>query len=176
MPESCVNEISVHFQTELHKKYFRKHLSVIPNHYEDLDSSRLLLVFFSLSALSTLDKEFDQFIADKREYIIDWIYSLQVLPNENELKFSNIFGGFRGTDSHTKSEKTRIVEIFLSKGRVPSHDFDAAHVSMTQVALLSLIILKDDFKRLNRKAVLDTITQLQNTDGRYFKYFKVLSL
>lgn len=38
---------------------------------------------------------------------------------------------------------------------------------MTYTALICLIILGDDLSRVNKKAIIESIAQLQQKDGRY---------
>ena len=52
-----------------------------------LNSSRISVAYFSISGLDLLDSLGD--IEDEREKIIDWIYSLQVQPNESGLALFN---------------------------------------------------------------------------------------
>lgn len=44
--------------------------------------------------------------------------------------------------------------------------YDSAHLSQTYVALCSLLILRDDLSRVDRKAVLEGVRQCQLSDGR----------
>jgi geranylgeranyl transferase type-1 subunit beta len=45
--------------------------------------------------------------------------------------------------------------------------YDQGHIAMTYVALNMLLILGDDFKRLNRSAILTALKYLQQPDGRF---------
>ena len=45
--------------------------------------------------------------------------------------------------------------------------FDAAHIAMTYTALCTLLILGDDFSRIDRDAIVNGLTYLQKDDGRY---------
>ncbi|KAF1743998.1 hypothetical protein MXB_5094 [Myxobolus squamalis] len=113
------------FNFELHKNYFQNHLSTLISQYEELDSSRIMVLFFSLCSLEICYGEnFDDFIAKNRNQIIDWIYS-------------------------------------------PVNQLDIAHVTCTHVAILSLIILKDDLRNLDRFSILKTLSCLQLPDGSF---------
>ena len=43
---------------------------------------------------------------------------------------------------------------------------DPPHLIMTYTALLSLAILRDDFKRLNRKGLIGLLRKTQTSEGR----------
>lgn len=65
------------FDKEKLIKFFMRSLYVIPAHYQGQDPNRLTLLYFTISGLDILGA------LDKIENparIIDWIYSLQVLP------------------------------------------------------------------------------------------------
>lgn len=58
-------------------KFFMRSLFVIPSQYQGQDPNRLTLLYFAVSGLDVLgalDK------IENKSRIIDWIYSLQVLP------------------------------------------------------------------------------------------------
>ena len=75
--------------------------------------------------------------ADFRRRLIEWIYALQI-PS-----------GFRAS--------------LALDGLGKAVDF--AHVTMTQTALCSLVILGDDLSRVNREGILASITELQTEHG-----------
>jgi len=49
--------------------------------------------------------------------------------------------------------------------------YDASNLAMTYTALICLIILGDDLSRVNKKAIIESIAQLQQEDGRYIIKF-----
>lgn len=49
-----------------------------------------------------------------------------------------------------------------------SYRYDTSHIAMTYTALASLLILGDDFHRVNRAAVLAGIRRLQLPDGSFY--------
>lgn len=62
-------------------KFFMRSLFVIPHQYQSQDPNRLTLLYFTISGLDilgALDK------VENKERIIDWIYSLQVLPSASQ--------------------------------------------------------------------------------------------
>ena len=49
-----------------------------------------------------------------------------------------------------------------------THTYDTSHIAMTYTALACLLILEDDLRRVNRKAVLAGIRRLQLPDGSFY--------
>lgn len=62
-------------------KFFMRSLFVIPNHYQSQDPNRLTLLYFTISGLDILGA-LDR--VENKERIIDWVYSLQVLPSASD--------------------------------------------------------------------------------------------
>ncbi|RXN28610.1 geranylgeranyl transferase type-1 subunit beta [Labeo rohita] len=116
---------------------------------------RLTIVFFSLSGLDVLDA-LD--VVDKPS-LIEWIYSLQVLPTEDKSNLRRC--GFRGS-SHIG------VPYNTSKGPGSPHPYDSGHVAMTYTGLACLIILGDDLSRVNKDACLAGLRALQLEDGSFY--------
>ena len=71
------------FHRDKHVQYFAYHLRSLPAPYSSLDTSRLTVLYFCLSALDVLGALDAILSPDKRHTIINWIYSLQVLPNHD---------------------------------------------------------------------------------------------
>lgn len=62
-------------------KFFLRTLYIIPSKYQSQDPNRLTLLYFTISGLDilgALDK------VENKARIIDWIYSLQVLPSVDQ--------------------------------------------------------------------------------------------
>ncbi|KAF6126359.1 protein geranylgeranyltransferase type I subunit beta [Phyllostomus discolor] len=73
------------FLRDRHVRFFQRCLQVLPERYSSLETSRLTIAFFALSGLDMLDS----LDVVNKEDIIEWIYSLQVLPTEDSDK--NLF-------------------------------------------------------------------------------------
>lgn len=58
--------------------YFLYHLRMLPTAYDGLDTNRMTALYFCLSALDLLSAL--GHLEQPKEHIIEWIYSLQVLP------------------------------------------------------------------------------------------------
>ncbi|CAM9419958.1 geranylgeranyl transferase type-1 subunit beta [Lampetra fluviatilis] len=144
---------SPHFSRERHVRFFSRCLQVLPERYAALETSRLTVAFFALSGLDVLNALGQ---VDK-ERIIEWIYSLQVLPNENN---SNLHCcGFRGS---SQLGTTRLSQV---TGEI--HPYDSAHIAMTYTGLACLVILGDDLSRVDKRACLAGLRALQLLDGSF---------
>ncbi|XP_020635693.3 geranylgeranyl transferase type-1 subunit beta isoform X2 [Pogona vitticeps] len=67
------------FLKERHVRFFQRCLQILPERYSSLETSRLTVAFFALSGLDMLDS----LDVVNKDDIIEWIYSLQVLPTED---------------------------------------------------------------------------------------------
>eukprot|EP00058_Branchiostoma_floridae_P024457 XP_002609947.1 hypothetical protein BRAFLDRAFT_124378 [Branchiostoma floridae] len=86
----CNSGTQSEFAKEKHVKFFKRCLQVLPSRYCSLDTTRLTVAFFALSGLDLLGA----LETINKQEIIDWIYSLQVLPDkddeeggENDMRF-----------------------------------------------------------------------------------------
>uniref|UniRef100_A0A671R207 Geranylgeranyl transferase type-1 subunit beta n=1 Tax=Sinocyclocheilus anshuiensis TaxID=1608454 RepID=A0A671R207_9TELE len=143
------------FLRERHVRFFQRCLHVLPERYAPYETSRLTIVFFALSGLDVLDA-LD--VVDKPG-LIEWIYSLQVLPTDDKSNLSRC--GFRGS-SHIG------VPYSSSKGPGAPHTYDSGHVAMTYTGLACLVILGDDLSRVDKEACLAGLRALQLQDGSFY--------
>ncbi|XP_052221775.1 geranylgeranyl transferase type-1 subunit beta-like [Dreissena polymorpha] len=142
------------FLRDKHVKFFLRCLQVLPGRYSSLDTSRMTIAFFALSGLDMLNAL--DVIEKDRQSIIDWIYSLQVLPD----KEGNGLCGFRGSSTLGHA-------FDVQKASEKCIPYDGSHIAMTYTALASLLILGDDLGRVDRTAVLSSLRTLQLKDGSY---------
>lgn len=121
------------------------------------DTSRMAVLYFALSGLDLLDglSELDN---KERQHIINWIYSLQILPeNDKDLQAC---AGFRGGSS---------LAACREKGSSDAMSWlDCGHITMTYTALASLVIMGDDLSLVDRPAVMAHVAALQCPDGSFF--------
>lgn len=115
----------------------------------------MTVAYFAVSGLdllNALDK-----IEDANS-IVEWIYSLQVLPDS---KGSNTHRcGFRGSQANGCCSGD-------GNFACTTHKFDSGHIAMTYTALLTLVILGDDLSRVNKVAVLGGLKALQKRTGSF---------
>ncbi|GLD54084.1 geranylgeranyl transferase type-1 subunit beta [Lates japonicus] len=69
----------IDFLRDRHVRFFQRTLQVLPERYASLETTRLTIIFFALSGLDVLDA----LDVIDRNVMIEWIYSLQVLPTED---------------------------------------------------------------------------------------------
>ncbi|XP_010774448.1 geranylgeranyl transferase type-1 subunit beta [Notothenia coriiceps] len=144
----------IDFLRDRHVRFFQRTLQVLPERYASLETTRLTIIFFALSGLDVLDA----LDVIDRKTMIEWIYSLQVLPTEDEANISRC--GFRGS-SH-------IGIPYSTKGPGVLHPYDSGHVAMTYTGLCSLVILGDDLSRVDKQACLAGLRALQLEDGSFY--------
>ncbi|KAM4819493.1 geranylgeranyl transferase type-1 subunit beta isoform 3-T3 [Thomomys bottae] len=128
--------------------------------------------------------------------IIEWIYSLQVLPTEDRSNLNRC--GFRGSShlgipfnpskvsSHPgipfnpskvssrpgipfNPSKVGSHHIPFNPSKSPgtAHPYDSGHIAMTYTGLSCLVILGDDLSRVNKEACLAGLRALQLEDGSF---------
>merc|ERR1719322_1645908 len=92
-------QCSIQLVKSKHVKYLMRMLKVLPESLATYETTRMTLVYFTISALDVLG-ELDNVISEKEKAsIIDWIYRLQVRrineEDENDPK-EQCCNGFRG--------------------------------------------------------------------------------
>lgn len=71
------------FERKKHIQFFLYHLRSLPGPYGSLDTSRMTILYFAVSGLDVLGA-IDMLPAEKKAAIVNWIYSLQILPDPND--------------------------------------------------------------------------------------------
>jgi len=99
----------------------------------------MTLAYFCLGALDILNLISTKLTEEERKEYIDWIYDQQVDEEHG--------GGFCSSPYLPRS---------IAK----------SNLAMTYTAILNLAILRDDFSRLDKAAILSHIRSLQQADGR----------
>ncbi|XP_068944285.1 geranylgeranyl transferase type-1 subunit beta isoform X3 [Petaurus breviceps papuanus] len=121
---------------------------------KSVQDSRLTIAFFALSGLDMLDS----LDVVNKDDIIEWIYSLQVLPTEDRSNLNRC--GFRGSSYLG-------IPFNPSKDLGIAHPYDSGHIAMTYTGLSCLVILGDDLSRVNKEACLAGLRALQLEDGSF---------
>ncbi|EGD72280.1 hypothetical protein PTSG_00301 [Salpingoeca rosetta] len=147
-------EMQGEFGWQRHATSFLMFFKALPSAFLHLDTQRLMLTHFAVSGLDILDRLGD--IEAKKQGIIDWIYSLQVLPSD---EYSRGYCGFRGSPSNGR--------VLGPNGAPPANDEDCAHLTMTFCALCSLSILGDSLDRVERAAIVSSLKHYQKEDGSF---------
>lgn len=178
------------FDRERHIRYFAHSLKSLPSAYAHLDTNRLTLVHFavhSLDLMGVLDDDATlQKVGIDKEGIVEWIYSLQILPsaaeddegsNKSNSKWNN-HGGFKGgtflggpgaqyRDDGAEEGMKRQYECLPYHG----FEYDHGHVAMTYTALCTLVALGDDLSRFDKRSAIKSLKSLQRDDGRCVDYW-----
>ena len=169
--------------------YFLYHLRVLPDVYSSLDTNRITVCYFCLSALDLMDALED---VKHHEEIIEWIYSLQCLPQMSPASNNSrsdvgesvpVTWGYVGdvclpcATEHASCQHCGFLgSAFLggqrfdeNKKAIPLEAKGAVHghVAMTYTALACLVILGDDLSRVAREPILASLSSLQQEDGRF---------
>lgn len=160
------------FHRDAHTRYFKSMLlNVLPSAYQEVDSSRMTVLYFSLVGLDILGVVDE---LDCKESIIEFIYSLQIDPTAAaggsvDIGRSGFIGGsFLNTHlcaacspvstSQYCSPTTDSIADRISRMNITEScelaDFHQGHLAMTYTSLVSLITLGDDLRRVNRVAII----------------------
>lgn len=169
------------FDRQRHIKYFAKHLQVLPQPYTTLDTNRLTLVHFAVHALDMLhvwdnnELMIEYNILDK-QYIIDWIYALQVNEPKQYAGFKGgtFLGGSFGLfccscdNNNNHEHHHQQQQQYDAKVVGPPLEYNHGHIAMTYTALCTLTMLGDDLSRLNKTYILQSLKTLQrDIDGSF---------
>ena len=119
-----------------HIKYFQRCLQCLPSRYAGYDQQRVNILFFVLSGLESLDAV-DKLDPNIKSQIIDWLY--ESVMNESK-------SGFLPSTSLNKLMKD-------------------SHITMTYCALICLLILDDDLKRLKPHRIIAALGDFQSETG-----------
>ncbi|KAN0062761.1 geranylgeranyl transferase type-1 subunit beta [Thecaphora frezii] len=153
-------------QRRKHVAFYLRHLSMLPQPYTSADGQRMTLAYFALSSLDLLGAVEEKLKPEERSEYVDWIYEQQC-PAE-------LGGGFRGGPS-IGSAVASLATLRVSQLPTETHreetsgssQLGGGNLAMTYTALLSLAILRDNFQRLDRAALLHHLRSCQQPDGSF---------
>lgn len=114
----------------------------------------MTVLFFCLSSLDIMDA-LDKIPKDRKAEIVDWIYGQQVTPLAAKDDLGSHCGFIGGSFTGVKHQEH------------DASDFYTANIAMTYTALASLAILGDDLSKVNRKAIVQGLKHLQQSDGSF---------
>jgi len=146
------------FEKHRHIKYFERCFKMLPYYYTSADTNRMTFLFFCLSGLDLLGALDEVITPDIKEKTIEWIYAQQIHPDP---KIGNIGQcGFRGAPFLGHKFEPNATETI-------HEPYDASNLAMTYTALICLIILGDDLSLVDKKAIIESISKLQQEDGSF---------
>ncbi|EFC45377.1 predicted protein [Naegleria gruberi] len=149
-------------EVDKHVKYFMGHCSVLPHFYGSQDTNRMTILYFIISGLDVLGKVDLALNDERKKEIIEWVYSNQIGPDQNESNLEKC--GFRGGNfiGLPIGCYECCHEHPLSENQIR---YDVGHIAMTYTALAILRILGDDFSRVNKKSIIGALKYLQDKNG-----------
>ncbi|EFN83962.1 geranylgeranyl transferase type-1 subunit beta [Harpegnathos saltator] len=128
---------------KMHVKYFQRLLQIMPSDLVEFDSTRLMIAYFAFSGLDLLNS-LDEISEEVKLQAIDWIYGLQV-------QGAGVRSGFQASTTVPKEVG----------------EFQYGHLAMTYTGLVTLLILGDDLKRVDRDSIIEGLRACQNADGSF---------
>ena len=145
-PVTASSSSSLNVATQV-RYWLRCLKTFLPNAYTEQEASRIPLAFFTLSALDVLNSLDAHTTPAERAEWANFLYSCQ----HPEGGF-RAFTGSKYGDRPTTPENSR---------------WDAANIAGTYFAIVSLVILGDDLKRIHRRKTLEWLGRLQHPDGSF---------
>eukprot|EP01126_Amoeba_proteus_P065531 TRINITY_DN9335_c0_g2_i1.p1 TRINITY_DN9335_c0_g2~~TRINITY_DN9335_c0_g2_i1.p1 ORF type:complete len:365 (-),score=67.55 TRINITY_DN9335_c0_g2_i1:80-1174(-) len=146
-------ELAQDIHWKKHKNFLHYCLTLLPHPYQSQDSNRITLAFFVIGALDLID------CTEKinKTEIIDWVYSLQILPSRINPSNNVQNCGWRGSPFFVQPP---IDEL-------GPHPLDKSHVAMTYVALGLLLMMGDDLSRVEKASIAASLKFIQQPDGSF---------
>eukprot|EP00727_Mastigamoeba_balamuthi_P011131 m51a1_g6640 putative geranylgeranyl transferase type-1 subunit beta-like (371) ;mRNA; r:108712-110028 len=129
-------------------RFLKRCVQGLPAPYASQDNNHLSLLYFVVSTLDLLGERLPE---PDAKSLIEYVYSLQMVPNEDGS--NEALCGFLGTPAGADCTGLSL--------------FEGSSTAMTYVALCILRILGDDFGRVNRSAIVAALRRLQRPDGRH---------
>ncbi len=121
-----------------HEKFLARLMDILPcDRFASLETTRMTLLFFTVSGLDVLGSLESAITEQRKEEIINWIYSLQVSDG------------------------------FVGSPFIPNENVLCSHIAMTYTALATLTILGDDLSRVDREGIHRGLRKLQTPDGSF---------
>ncbi|KAI1728502.1 prenyltransferase and squalene oxidase repeat domain-containing protein [Ditylenchus destructor] len=145
------------FLVKKHLRLISRCLGVLPSAYVGFYNSRPTLLFFLLSSLDVLDRLDTALTEESKQDIIKFLYDLQIESNSGlPLDVS----GFCGSLCHIENSKSE-------QSTDPDSYYDCAHIAQTYTALCCLLVLGDDLKQVDSRAILSGVSRCQKDDGSF---------
>mmetsp|Transcript_10837 Transcript_10837/g.13713 ORF Transcript_10837/g.13713 Transcript_10837/m.13713 type:complete len:428 (+) Transcript_10837:17-1300(+) len=180
------------FTRQKHIQYFVHCLKRLPAQYCHLDTNRLTLLHFAVHSLDILgffdnDSNLEYYGVNK-QYIIDWIYSLQTYHSKNralrieksrnrndvennESSDSQYHGhgcgGFKGGTFLGFTQNINMTESESFHQYEGFKHYDQGHIAMTYTALCTLIALGDNLEKVDKPSIIQALKTLQLQDGSF---------
>ncbi|KAF5335025.1 hypothetical protein D9758_016190 [Tetrapyrgos nigripes] len=146
-----------------HAGHVKRCLTGLPDSQVDLDSSRLAIIFYCIGTLDLLGLVPDKVSEADMEMWREWIWEQYV---------SGPYGaGFRPSPFMNTNSSANEASALQ-----PSSPYDTPHLITTYTAILTLAILRDDFKRLDRQGLRRLVGSCQRVGERGDGSFSTIPL
>ncbi|KAM6494271.1 Terpenoid cyclases/protein prenyltransferase alpha-alpha toroid [Amanita muscaria] len=132
-----------------HAAHCRRCLTGLPAVSTDLDASRLVIAFYCIGSLDLLGRLYDKISDAEREAWREWIWDQYTL------------GGVHGSGFRPSPY------MKVENPSEHSVQYDASHMIMTYAAIITLAVLRDDFERLDRPSLIQSLRSCQREDGSF---------
>ncbi|KAJ1949099.1 Geranylgeranyl transferase type-1 subunit beta [Linderina macrospora] len=136
---------------DLHIRYFKRCLEMLPAAMQSLDATRMTLVQLCLVGLAVFDAIDEALTGDDKHRMIEWIYAQQVPANANNSNTQ--YRGFRGGS------------LFGPHGQIKYAPANCGNLAATYSALCALVLLGDSLERVDKPAIIGAMRQLQQESG-----------
>ncbi|KAI0076738.1 terpenoid cyclases/Protein prenyltransferase [Panus rudis PR-1116 ss-1] len=138
-----------------HAAHCTRTLVGLPFSYATVDASRVAIGFYCFGTLDLLGLLDSKTRESEREGWREWLWDQQT---------SGKYGsGFRPSSYMTPENRQDIVTEKY-------HEYDMPHLIMTYTAILSLAILRDEMKQLDRQGIIKFIGSCQREDGSFTSF------
>lgn len=114
---------------------------------------RVTIAFFAVSGLDVLDS-LHLLSESFRTDIVNWIYSLQVVPGPG----ARPCGGIQGSST---------LNVLNPPECCGLEAYRWGHLAITYTGIAVLVALGDDLSRLDRRAIIDGVAAVQRPDGSF---------
>lgn len=162
----------------MHVQMFSNFLGVFPVHYQELDPNRMALLYFVVGALDLLGN----LSLVNKEAVIDWIYAQQVTSRISGQDCNLFFELYPSSlESLFYFCMIQVARCGFACGPLSGSKFDSlvesidpsahqyheSHIAMTYSALCVLKMLGDDFGRLDKAAIINSLKFFQLPNGSF---------
>ncbi|KAJ1919252.1 geranylgeranyl transferase type-1 subunit beta [Mycoemilia scoparia] len=176
--EQETKDISIpELNVDKHVRYFKRCADLLPHHFLEMEASRMTLLQFCIGGLDILSQLETALSKDERNEIIEWIYEQQVVPgnidNTNNQESNKGYCGFRGgplISTITPLLKHADADQAKCGLNTTANTANCANLAATYSALATLAMLGDDFSRVNRKGIVETLRTLQKPNGSFIPH------
>ncbi|KRX00858.1 Terpenoid cyclases/protein prenyltransferase alpha-alpha toroid [Pseudocohnilembus persalinus] len=136
-------------------------LKVLKNCPIPMEPQKIMLIYIALGILDYFNS-IDTYLNQKeKQNLIDWIYSLQIFDDSE-----NSDGGFKGSTFLGLPFHKSDFQAKNSHGNQPEIiSQEKGHIVYSYSAILSLLILGDDLKRVRKQNIIQHIKSIQLENG-----------